>query len=425
MKWVRLLSFYSTLFLIPSNLFFVFSRESGYIHGLLIDYLLPKLYLSDITMLISILSCFKLSNLSRVRAHLKNHWLLFFFISTLLVYNIFFVNIPLASISYLLHICLIGLFIWTTHTQKLWQNQKALALILSIVLIFQSTLGLYQYITQHQLFGYLFLGEPQLSTPGITHTIINGKEIVTPYGTTAHPNVLAGVLALGSVLLLYSPKKCKTAQRLPGWYMTGVAVISGIVILLTQSISAALSVVTGIICLYFLPSKISKQSISAQKLLILLCGIALVVGVGLHKAAQWTTEESIVRRAWLQNAAGILALHQPIWGVGVNHFTAELENYAYSPEIVRFVQPVHMVPLLFIAETGLIGSLLVLIGAQLFSRRHSFHPVILAIIPLAVLDHYLLSLQTGLLLGGLYFALTSSRKTMVSESGLLEKSQSA
>lgn len=416
MKWVRLISFYSTLFLIPSNLFFVFFRESGYIHGLLIDYLLPKLYLSDITMLISILSCLKMPDFSALRAHFKSHRLLLFLASVLLVHNILFVSIPLASISYLLHICLIGLFIWTAHTQKLWRNHTALAIVLSLLLIFQSTLGLYQYITQHELLGYLFLGEPYLSVPGITHAIIEGREIITPYGTTAHPNVLAGVLALGSILLLYIANKWKANQRLPTWYVMGVVVISCIVILLTQSISGALSMLVGIISLYFSPAKIKRQGISAQKLLVLTCGIALLVGFGLFKAAELTTEESIVRRAWLQNAAGILTLHQPIWGVGVNHFTAELENYAYSPEIVRFVQPVHMVPLLFIAENGLMGGLLVLIGAQLFSRRHSFHPVILAVIPLAVLDHYLFSLQTGILLCGVFIILTTSRKTTESES---------
>ncbi|MBP7774855.1 hypothetical protein KA078_03625 [Candidatus Woesebacteria bacterium] len=412
MKWVRLLSFYSTLFLIPSNLFFVFSRESGYIHGLLIDYLLPKLYLSDITMLISILSCFKLPNLSTLHAYLKSHWLLLVLLSTLLIYNVFFVSMPLASISYLVHICLIGLFVWTAHTQKLWHNQKAVAIMFSTMLLFQSALGLYQYITQHELFGFLLLGEPHLSVPGITHTSINGREVITPYGTTAHPNVLAGVLALGSILLLYIQKKAKMLRKLPGWYVVSVVVISCIVILLTQSISAALSVLTGIICLYFLPVNISKSGISPQKLLVLLCGVALVVGVGIYQVAQWTTEESVVRRAWLQNAAGVLIIHRPIWGVGVNHFTAELENYAYSPEIVRFVQPVHMVPLLFIAETGLMGGLLLLIVARLVSRQYTFHPVILALIPLAVLDHYALSLQTGLLLCGIYGVLVSSRKIM-------------
>src|SRR5689334_2459990 len=36
------------LFLVPSNLFFKFWTESAYVHGLLVDYLIPKLYASDL-----------------------------------------------------------------------------------------------------------------------------------------------------------------------------------------------------------------------------------------------------------------------------------------------------------------------------------------------------------------------------------------
>ena len=36
------------IFLIPSNLFFKVLESSAYVNGLLIDYLIPKLYLSDL-----------------------------------------------------------------------------------------------------------------------------------------------------------------------------------------------------------------------------------------------------------------------------------------------------------------------------------------------------------------------------------------
>src|SRR5579859_6736082 len=42
----------TTIFLIPSNLFLKFGVNTSYVHGLLVDYLLPKLYASDLPILL-------------------------------------------------------------------------------------------------------------------------------------------------------------------------------------------------------------------------------------------------------------------------------------------------------------------------------------------------------------------------------------
>src|SRR5260221_404184 len=42
----------SLIFLIPSNLFLKFLVDSAYVNGLLVDYLLPKLYVSDLPILL-------------------------------------------------------------------------------------------------------------------------------------------------------------------------------------------------------------------------------------------------------------------------------------------------------------------------------------------------------------------------------------
>ena len=93
-------------------------------------------------------------------------------------------------------------------------------------------------------------------------------------------------------------------------------------------------------------------------------------------------------------------------GVGLNTFTAKVESYTSNPEVVRFIQPVHHIGYLLVAETGLLGivlmaSVLILLirhkkikDTSLFNKRFLF----LSTLPIMVLDHYLLTNQTGLLL---------------------------
>lgn len=411
MKWLQSFFFFATLFLIPSNLFLIFFRQSGYVHGLFIDYLVPKLYLTDITMLLFVICSVATSKkvFSKIYAYAQTQKISIFLLLLFSVINLFFVTLPSASTSYLIHVVLICSFFWMAHLNGFWHKKRALLYTVMGVVLFQSLLGLYQYLTQHELFGYSFLGEPTLSALGITHAQLSGADLVLPYGTTAHPNVLAGVLALGSVLMLFLQKQIQKKSLPPNWLTIGILLLSSVVLLLTRSVSGILSAIVGSTLLYA-PILSNIKALSVRKTIAILCLFVCITALLLQAASFITTNDTVIRRVRLQNAAGILALNQPLFGVGVNHFTAELENYAYSPEIVRFVQPVHMVPLLIIAETGLLGGILIIVLLRKLGKHSAFYPVVLALVPLLVLDHYLVTLQTGLLIGALFLSQTTQKK---------------
>ncbi len=93
-----------------------------------------------------------------------------------------------------------------------------------------------------------------------------------------------------------------------------------------------------------------------------------------------------------------MILHQPLLGVGLNNFTAEVEKYNRSDEVVRFVQPAHHVGVLWFADTGILGLCIVAFLALKKIQLRKYVTPLCILFPILTLDHYLLTQQTGLLL---------------------------
>lgn len=94
----------------------------------------------------------------------------------------------------------------------------------------------------------------------------------------------------------------------------------------------------------------------------------------------------------------------PLFGVGLNQFSARLPEYGVVNAYTSFLQPVHNIYLLWLAETGLIGTgLLILIYAN--QKKNPLHPSntsisipLIMVLTIGLFDHYPLTLQTGQLL---------------------------
>lgn len=138
----------------------------------------------------------------------------------------------------------------------------------------------------------------------------------------------------------------------------------------------------------------------------------------LHQLARSFPDNlSLTRRTTLNQAAFGLWEVRPLLGVGLDQFTAQVETAQPTAEIVRFVQPVHHVGLLILAEIGVVGILLnMLFLATIYrhlkrSQQHTFWAIMpyvaVAFLPLATLDHFLWTQQIGqltLIIGGIWIA---------------------
>ena len=262
-----------------------------------------------------------------------------------------FTPYPLASAWYLckmIELSLLTLFL-IDHRRLFSLNSFKWTVVLT--LIFQSSLSWWQFITQRSLYGFILLGEPNLS-----HSIGLAKDLwwqtgrVLPYGTTAHPNILGGTIVVLSLLLIRVKQSLLSQSEKNTVNL--VIIISCITLVLTQSISALLSFIIGILILTMPKIDLSSCKFGGGLFIIL---IPLLISFA---ASKLSYDDSLTRRSYLQTAAVKMTINHPLAGVGLNQFTARVEEYSPTKEIVRFVQPVHHIGLLFLAETGILGIMI-------------------------------------------------------------------
>lgn len=341
--------FYLLLFLLPSNLAKHFILPSSYVGGNLVDYLIPAVYLTDI--LIVLLLIFK-----PIKTIPKP--IVVFLIC--LLPSVIGAASPLPAIYKWLKFLEMGLLAaWVK------EYRPPVAKTLAAAVIFQSLLALGQWFNQGSIFGYWFLGEQPYTTatPGIDKiTWWDGSVKVPPLGTTPHPNVLAGFLVVALQGLSFASAKVS-----PYW-------IALVPLFLTFSLSGWLAFI------------ISKKWLVVPALLLL-----LLFGPKLNFLAP---ESSFSRRNQLTQMALAMFQDKPLTGVGLNNFTAVMDGYGYVPAATRWLQPVHNIYLLLLAETGLVG---VIGWAYLLAKTRLSKPLLLLLF-LGLFDHWPLTLQQGLLL---------------------------
>lgn len=395
------------VFFLPTNLFVKFFENQSYVNGLQIDYLLVKIYLSDILILLLLLVwliekyCSKKLKLKFWQKNSQKKTKKFLLALALFVLLLGRQILTHKAISALFYLAKLGemlvLFNFLKQHSKLFKKSLVQHSFLA-ALIAQSGLAIYQFTQQKSLYGFCFFGETQLNNfYGIAKASFAGNEKILPYATTAHPNILAGFLVIYT-LIYFQLTKTKL------WLESALLSLSGLIIYLTQSWSAALVLSLGLLIL-MTKHKLGWLKKKHYTKTILLCLIlaAILATFGVDRlAAASPGQLSLTRRAALQKAAWKMFWYHPLIGVGLNNFTANLENYTNNHLLDNFVQPVHHLPLLVLAENGIFNLLLIgnLIKLNLKKKLKSQKLLKLGLIflPLIILDHYLLTNQVGLLI---------------------------
>lgn len=418
--WLTLLAAALILFL-PSNLFLVLSSNLGYVNGIQVDYLLPKLYVSQLVagaLLAGALWHQWPFHLDNWRRHA---WILGLLgvLSSLLIWHSLQSPFWLSSIWAWGSLGLnLGLLVMLLSRRFIWNRQVLLA-ALWLTVVLQACLASYQWFWQRSLFPYRISGETNLQALfGLARTTVaTGQELVLPYGTTAHPNVLAGVVS-GLCLAWWWLVGWRRGRGARGRQLASLVITlaAGWTIWLTQSWSAGLSLAAGLAALGSWPVlqhlKLGRWLAIAWSLLVVSSPWLLAAGAATITALDTSWE----RRLWLNTLAQQTVQARPWLGTGLNLFTPSLAQHLGSwPEGGRFLQPIHHGLWLWLAETGLIGlSWAGLLGYLLWQRRRLNSDAWWVLgcwsLPLLTLDHYLISLQTGqLLIVVLVWLFSSSR----------------
>lgn len=369
MSWLSLL-----IFLIPSNLFLVLYEPNAYVSGIRIDYLIPKLYLSAVVAAIFVVFTAMVY---------KKRWL---------VCWLLLLAVSVWHNWFLAELILVAAVAWSVRQlpEKLLESKQIIWGV-TTMLVFQSGVAIWQFVLQKSLFGYWFLGETNLfNFAGIATQTIIGREFILPSGTTSHPNVLAGILVIGAIVFW------QRRQNVPHWLTQIVFALTFAALILTTSISALLA---GGFVLGFVFGKERLDQVQKKLLLSGLWSLILIVPLTISQLTAVSTNPSIVRRAVLNQVAIGQFWQQPLFGVGLNSFTSNLATNNSFRALERFIQPAHNVPLLVLAETGLVGVFGVLgIFVWLRRQRYSLDTLIIfscLVVPLLSLDHYLYTLESG------------------------------
>lgn len=404
--------FYLLLAFLPVQLGRHFWPDFAFVSGIRVDYLAPTVYLTDLLVIGILLSWgiekSKIKN-QKLKTHIKNKKYLFFLLSIFLFLSI---NAFLAQNSgaafyklvKIIEFALLGFYI-AKNNYMLYAIRYTLPLVIS----FSSLIALTQFIKQSSLNGiFWFLGERtfNLSTPGIARAVWGGQLILRPYATFPHPNVLAGFLLISLILTV------------PYFLQKRKVLVIGYLLLVISAIACSFSrtawLVGLLICFWLVIRYLRTIKLDKKILLFVACCLLFVAGVLSFCALNLSTEEAVVQRLDLAQAAILMIKQNPVIGVGLNNFIPRLLDFWPKLTTTRFLQPVHNIFLLVLAETGIIGLLifiwfLILTFKRVFrlyairytllrSNKLCLYASLTAILLLGLFDHYFLTLQQTQLL---------------------------
>lgn len=389
---------------LPIQLGKYFFPNYSYVLGIPIDYRAQTLYFSDliIVLYISVSIWSVVTEDKKRKAKFKeflgrNSYYLYslaafmlYLISDSIVISI---SKP-ASLYYTLKIVGFGLF--SFFAARDFENKRLIKQIPKVIgasLIWQSVVVLLQFFTQRSL-GLWILGERTFNTttPDIAHFQLFGYQLLRPYGTFSHPNVLGAFLVV-YLIILTATKPAKLTSML--------AVAATI-------ISFSKSAVFALFSAFIIASNNLRQFIVRAVILML----SVVVFFKLISTSQVA---SLAERLVLIQAAFNLALKNPLFGIGTNNFIVELAKLDLtSISQIRLLQPVHNVFLLILVENGIIGLLafsLILFAVAQKKLTKEKTGLFIAILVFASIDHFLWTLEQGLFIFWLSIAfLISSQK---------------
>lgn len=380
-----------TIFLLPTQLGRHFWPNFSFVYSLPIDYLSPTVYFWDLVVFILVaLFIFQDKVVNRTALNLLFIFILAQAVSLLPVLLSSPINLG-GGLVRLEQYLIAGLFGVYLASSRLKTVATVIFWALSLAIITQSALAIYQFLTG-TTFGLWILGERtfSLSTPGIAKFDYLGQQFLRPYATFPHPNVLAAFMVI-SALLLNWLKLDDFKKNL----ISGVSIlVASITALLTVSrvvlIAGALS----------LTAYLNKKGRALLFLAVLLLSPILYT----RFSATFSFDNlSLLRREELSEVAFNLFLSHFLFGVGLNNFISiASEQLLIGPS--RFLQPVHNIYLLSLAETGVVGFLGLALPVsfviwKLFRNRSDGSKKLLfiwsVILFLGLFDHYFLTLPQG------------------------------
>jgi len=413
--------FYLLLILLPVQLGRHFWPKDSYIFGIRIDYLSPTFYLTDVVIFLLLILWAQNLLVTKRKFSPKIIFAILCFPIALFVSAVAqgSLGTGIYYVAKIFEMSLLSLFI----ASEIDFRKQIISILglLSIGVFWQSLLGIFQFLGQKS-FGLWVLGERSFSaqTPGISLVDLSGGQLLRPYGTFPHPNLLGGFLAIlvPAVLLLFLNQKRRSPLLflvlLPGFFALAITFSRT-----SWLVGFGLSLLIVIKFIWGRRIKASWGGILTAVGAALLFLFAFPFFVQRITSFSTTDSHSLILRLKLTSSALSMLREHPLFGVGPNKFLLFLPSYFNLKETIRWIQPVHNIFLLVAAEAGIFGliSFIILFFYPIFElfkriKKDAFSKIVLlwflAIYVLASFDHYFLTLQQGQLIFWIFLGLSWS-----------------
>lgn len=397
--------------LLPTHWFWHWDPSWSFWDGLQREPWIPKVYVSMLfgvlLWAISIFSDF-FTDTPRGRATLRPHFRHFFsrigklsfkwwiILPFIVASNVAFSLEPSATLSFWLQtLAGPGLLLAWIWRYKKWVSASIFWSGVLGGISIQAFLAWWQYIFQTSLGGYWLLGQPDFTSIFLAKSQLSPLVVTLPYGSTPHPNVLAGWLVLGIILILNARLwVSQNIIRLKMWQFIGVVFLI-VPLAWTESWSAWLT----LIILMLLPGWRNIWKKSPVKAWILVGAMWCMLSFGLVFLSQISPKlldnPSWRHRVTFLHAAPRLFLERPHgWGL-VQH------PLGYSPlerQALRNLatQPIHSAGIGLAVDLGFWTLLLLFTFLIIEHRKYSiFLGAFTLSLPIFNLDHYGYSTMSG------------------------------
>ena len=399
--------FFTLIFLLPLNLGKHFEIIDSYVWGILIDYLIPTIYLQDILVFLILVLWvlgygFKrfIVNVSSILDRREVQLSILFIFSVLLSVLTAFRIIP-SIYSYVRLFIYFLLFVYILSEIPIEDHFFKILHLFSISVLFLSILGVAQYLNKGSVFNnYLILGEQpySASTFDVAKKPFMGRYVIPAYGLFRHPNIFGGYLSIFLVWFLTFIKRHKSFPL--------IFILGCISLFFTFSLISWVVFIAGILLHYFFlkkPENIKVRKKIAVFAVFLLC--LLVTLLPLTWFFNNSNDPSIFRRVHFSRASARMIRDYPLFGVGWNNSTILMDEYNYETRDIRFVQPVHNIFLLVFSESGVFSFILfsyfLYFSAKKLINSSYFHLFLISFLQILLLgsfDHYFLTINQTLLL---------------------------
>ena len=362
------------LILFNASKAFIFNIN--YLRGVLIDYSLLKIYISDLVLVLILIAFYRKILLSK--------YIYIFLILGLL--NLFFSINPLISFVYFIHVFILFALVLAVKKTTINLNIIIIVNVLYICVFF------IQFFTDKSIFPYVPFGfYPYYGvSPNIDFFSFFGVAKVIPMANFPHANVFAGFLSFINIILIKNKK----------YYLF---IINFFIIIFLASFSALFFNIV-LLLFFVLKLKISlKQKYVFLFFYLFLCLVLMLVFYNFGFKAVSVSQRLIQLKIFL-----FTVKNYPMFGVGLNNYIFAINIYENFKKSVFVLQPIHNIFLLFFSEVGIFISSFLVFFIYKFKKYIKFSPYLLYVLILGLFDHYLITLNQGQIILALTILLHNS-----------------